>query len=374
MPRFDDLVVAWVKNASISKENKLAVMQYCTRGVADLEQVGVEKNEAAIRNSRKKVESLTYQLNSKAEEQSIRDTPAVKLPIIGAGLYFSSAENSKTVGRDSTYEAIKAGFRLLDTARMYDNEEEVGAAVRQAIDEGLVAREELVITTKVCNPENEDAHALMTDPEIDATEEVYQHVRQSVERLGTEPDIVLVHWPSAWDLKDTALAAQKRHDIWKGLEKAKEEGLTQSIGVSNFSLSHYDELITAGVAYAPAVNQLEINPFVPSDDLVDGSRQRGMIVQAYSPFGSHKHVKEMLSNEILVAIAEETDSTPAQVILSWLTQRGIIPLPRSTNPERMAENFAKAHEVIEFKPEHLAEISKLADGNKRHCPNPYDLA
>eukprot|EP00659_Diplonema_papillatum_P016682 gene16682-25604_t len=333
MPRFDDLIVAWAKDASISKEDKLAVMQYCGRGVSDLEAVGIEKNEAAIRNSRKKVESLTYQLSSKAGEQSIRDTPTLKLPIIGAGLYFSSTENSKTVGRDSAYEAIKAGFRLLDTAMWYDNEEEVGAAVQQAIDEGIVTREELIITTKVCNPENEEIHALMSDPEIDATEGVYQHIRESVERLGTEPDVILVHWPSAWDLKDTELAAQKRHAIWKGLEKAKEEGLAQSIGVSNFTLRHYDELISAGVTYAPAINQLEINPFIPSDDLVEGSQQRGMIVQAYSPFGSHKFVKEMLSNETLLSIAEETDATPGQVILSWLTQRGIIPLPRSSNPE-----------------------------------------
>jgi 2,5-diketo-D-gluconate reductase A len=199
--------------------------------------------------------------------------------------------------------ALELGYRHIDTAQAYGNEESVGRALR---DSGL-ARERVFITTKF--------YPARSDPVAEA--------ERSLERLGVDYlDLYIIHWPGGgptW--------------AWPGMEKARERGYARSIGVSNFGLQQLDEVL-AIAASRPLVNQVQFSPFEYRRRLLEACLQREVALEAYSPLGTGRH----LSNRELDAVARRSGRTPAQVLLRWCLQRGAVVLPKSTHRERIAEN------------------------------------
>jgi diketogulonate reductase-like aldo/keto reductase len=218
--------------------------------------------------------------------------------------------------------ALELGYRHIDTAQAYGNEESVGRAVR----ESAVARSDVFITTKF-NPGRRDPAA---------------EIERSLQRLGVDyVDLYLVHWPqrgATW--------------AWPGMEQAHSAGYARSIGVSNFSVEQLDE-ITAMATVPPVVNQVQFSPFEYRRALLDADRSRGLVTEAYSPLGTGRH----LSNRTVHDIAQRNGRTPAQVLLRWCVQHDLVVLPKSTHRERIAENA----QIFDFtlSPEDMAELDGL---------------
>jgi diketogulonate reductase-like aldo/keto reductase len=199
--------------------------------------------------------------------------------------------------------ALEAGYRHIDTAQAYGNEESVGRALR---DSG-VPRAEVFLTTKF--------YPGHTDP--------FAEVQRSLERLGVDQvDLYIIHWPQ----KGPAWA-------WPGMERAREFGYTGSIGVSNYSVSQLDEVMAIATS-PPLINQVQFSPFEYRRRLLEACTQRYVALEAYSPLGTGRH----LSAPIVVRVAERVEHTPAQVLLRWCVQRGTIVIPKSTHRERIEEN------------------------------------
>ena len=229
-----------------------------------------------------------------------------KIPVVGLGTW-------KSEPGDSTYNAvlasINAGYRHIDTARAYDNESDVG----RAVSDGGVSRDDLFITTKLWNKDQG------YDTAIEACE-------KSLARLGCDYiDLYLIHWP----LKD------KRNDSWKAFIDLQERGLCRSIGVSNFTIQNLEELENK-FGVIPAANQVEFHPYYYQKDLLEYCNSKNIIIEAYSPL---VHAKRM-DEERLVEISEEMGKTPAQILIRWSIQRGMVVLPKSVNENRIIENFA----------------------------------
>lgn len=234
-----------------------------------------------------------------------------KMPLEGFGVFqiLDANECERVV-----YDAIKTGYRLLDTAAAYMNEEALGKAVKRAIADGIVTREELFITTKVWvqDEKNEDT--------------AYEAVKVSLAKLDMEyVDLVLLHQA----LGDYFAA-------YRGIIKAYKEGLTKAIGVSNFYpfvLANFCE----NVEVIPAVNQVEFHPFFQQEDAIALMKEYGIVPQAWGPLAEGKH--GIFTDTELTAIGEKYGKTAAQVALRWNTQRGVSILPKSTHVERMEQNI-----------------------------------
>jgi diketogulonate reductase-like aldo/keto reductase len=199
--------------------------------------------------------------------------------------------------------ALELGYRHIDTAQAYGNEESVGQGLRQS----NVPREDVFITTKF--------HPSRRDPVAE--------VERSLARLGVENvDLYIIHWPRGgptW--------------AWAGMERARELGYTRSIGVSNFSAHELDEVIAAGDV-SPAVDQVQFSPFEYRRGLLDACERRGVVLEAYSTLGTGRH----LGDATVRAIADRLGRTPAQVLLRWCVEHEVPVIPKSTNRERIAEN------------------------------------
>lgn len=231
---------------------------------------------------------------------------SVRLPRVGLGV-FQAARGEET--RAAVREALRVGYRHIDTARVYGNEQDVGAAVKES---GL-SRSEVFITTKLWNDDQGYDAALRA---CDA----------SLRRLGVEcVDLFLLHWP----------VAGKRLDSWRALEELLEVGKARAIGVSNFMPRHLDELLGAA-RHPPQVNQVELSPFLQQRDVRAACAKHGIVVEAYSPLTKGTR----LAHPEVVDIARAVGRSPAQVLLRWGLQHDLVVLPKSTTPARIAENAA----------------------------------
>jgi len=229
-----------------------------------------------------------------------------KIPVVGLGTW-------KSEPGEATYKAvldsINAGYRHIDTARAYDNEADVGKAVQDAD----ISRKDLFITTKLWNRHQ-------------GYDEAIEACEKSLARLGCDYiDLYLIHWP----LKD------KRNESWRALIELQKKGLCRSIGVSNFTIDNLKELEDK-FEVIPAANQVEFHPYHYQKDLLEYCNSKNIIIEAYSPL---VHAKRM-DEERLVAISEEIGKTPAQILIRWAMQRGMVVLPKSVNESRIIENFA----------------------------------
>ena len=218
--------------------------------------------------------------------------------------------------------ALERGYRHIDTAQAYGNEESVGQGLR----ESGVPRQEVFITTKF-NPSRRDPAA---------------EAERSLGRLGVDAvDLYLVHWPQGGPTR-----------AWPGMERAHQLGYARSIGVSNFDASELDQVVAAATI-APVVNQIQMSPFNYRRALLDDARKREVVVEAYSPLGTGRH----LSNAAVKRIASRLGRTPAQVLLRWCVQHDLVVLPKSTHRERIEENA----QIFDFElPEDaMAELDSL---------------
>ena len=230
-----------------------------------------------------------------------------KMPFIGLGVFRLS--DSKAA-YDTVLLALENGYRHIDTARAYDNEEAVGQAI---IDSG-VPREEIFLTTKLWND----------DVRANRVQEAFE---ESLKRLKTDyVDLYLVHWP----VKGLYVS------VWKEMEKIYATGKAKAIGVSNYLEHHLDELL-AEASIVPAVDQIELHPYLNQKELVQYLQEKQIVPEAWSPFCARKN--NLLDEPVLKGIAQKYGKTTAQIVLRWDIQRGIVAIPKSSNNERQKENI-----------------------------------
>ena len=228
-----------------------------------------------------------------------------EIPAVGLGTWKSEPGE---VTYQAVLDSLKLGYRHIDTARAYGNEEDVGRAVRDS----EVNREDIFVTTKLRYQD-------------EGFESAIEACNKSLKRLDIGYiDLYLIHWP----LKD------KRVDAWKALEVLKEEGKCRSIGVSNFTIRHLEEL-KESCNVIPAINQVELHPYHFQQELLSYCNSENILIEAYSPLAHGKKLEEPR----LVKIANRLNVTPAQILIRWAIQHGMIPLPKSINKGRIGENF-----------------------------------
>jgi methylglyoxal/glyoxal reductase len=249
-----------------------------------------------------------------------------KIPQVGLGVWQTP---SGATTREAVGAALAAGYRHVDTARIYGNEADVGAAVR---DSG-VPRPELFVTTKLWNADQGYDSALRA---FDA----------SLARLGLDHvDLYLLHWP----------VAGKRLDSWRALERLHDEGRARSIGVSNFLVPHLEELL-AKAKHPPAANQIELSPFLQRRETIEACRRHSIAVEAYSPLTRGQR----LGHPVVVDVARRVGRSPAQVLLRWGVQHGFVVLPKSTRAARIAENGALFDFALDARA--MADLDALEEG------------
>lgn len=257
-----------------------------------------------------------------------------QIPQIGFGVFLIPEEETQR----AVELALEVGYRHIDTASIYGNEKGVARAITAT---GL-PREDLYITTKLWN---EDQGAATTRPALEA----------SLERLGLDyVNLYLIHWPVP--------SRNLYRETWEVLEEAANDGLTRSIGVSNFLEEHLTALAAMG-GRIPVLNQIEVHPTLPQHDLVAANTAMGIATEAWSPLGRGAD----LEMPEVTAIASRIGATPAQVILAWHLQRDRIVLPKSVTPERIRENLAAAE--ITLSPADLEALDDL-DTGVRVGPDP----
>lgn len=235
---------------------------------------------------------------------TIRLNNEVEIPRLGLGVYQTPAGS---IAERAVTVALDIGYRHVDTAQIYENEQSVGEAVRN----GGVPREEIFVTTKLGNADHGYDRAISA-------------CRRSLDALGLEyVDLYLIHWP----------VEGLRGNSWQALETLYEEGLCRSIGVSNYMTRHLEELLDS-CRVVPVVNQVEFSPFLFQRELLDFCRGAGIVVEAYSPLTK----AQRLADPHLVSVAERYGRTAAQVLIRWALQHDMVVLPKSEHPERIREN------------------------------------
>jgi diketogulonate reductase-like aldo/keto reductase len=228
----------------------------------------------------------------------------VEMPLLGLGVW-QAAPGDET--RGAVAEALRVGYRLVDTARAYRNEADVGAAIRES---GL-RRGEIFVTTKLWNADHGYDRALRA-------------IDKSLASLGLEQvDLYLVHWP----------VEGIRHETWRAMEQILADGRARAIGVSNYAVRHLDELL--GLAKVPpAVNQVEFTPFLHQRELLAHCARHGIQLEAYGPLVRGRK----MDHPAVEGIARKHGRTSAQVLLRWGLQHGVVVIPKSVRPERIREN------------------------------------
>jgi methylglyoxal/glyoxal reductase len=272
--------------------------------------------------------------------KNIRLNNGIEMPEIGYGVF--RVEDGKEL-EDAVVTAIRSGYRSIDTAAIYGNERSVGNGIRKAIEEGLVTREDLFVTSKVWN-----VHA-----SYDQTITDYE---QTLERMGLEYlDLYLIHWPGQ----------DKYLEPWKALEHLYKEGRVKSIGVSNFQVHHLENLLKSAEV-TPVINQIEFHPKLTQLEVRDYCLQHDIQVEAWSPLMN----AELLNHDKVKEIAAKYNKSAAQVILRWDIRHGVITIPKSMTPSRIKENIS----IYDFSltEEDMEQLDALNE-NMRSGPNPDEF-
>ena len=284
-----------------------------------------------------------------------RLTNGQKIASIGFGTYL--IPKSETI--KAVYNAIKEGYRHIDTAQAYLNEEEIGFAIAKCISEGIVKREDLFITSKI-SPHKKIGY-----------QEAIDAVEKSLVKLGLDYiDLYLIHWPN---VAPGAMWKKLNAETWQGFEECYNRGLVKNIGVSNFMIHHLEELLkTAKVM--PAVNQLHLSPIWQQKEVVNWCNERNIQCVAWSPLvryndwagnflGNQDYAKcEDWTKEIMDELSGKYKKSKAQISLRWSIQKGLIPIAKSTHKERMEENI----DIFDFEISE-EDMEKLDSLNARPC-------
>ena len=255
----------------------------------------------------------------------------VKIPIIGFGTWQTP---DGQVAEESVLAALNSGYRHIDTAAAYGNEESVGAAIKKS----GINRHELFVTTKLWNSDH-------------GYQNTKKAIDTSLEKLGLDYlDLYLIHWPNPATMRDNW--AELNAESWQAMEEAVQAGKIRAIGVSNIRKHHLDELLkTAEIK--PAVNQNYLNPSDMQEDLVKYNDSLGIVNEAYSPLGTGG----LLSNEVVNEIAEKYGKSPAQILIRWSLDHNFLPLPKSVHPDYIKANA----DVFDFdiEPEDMKKLDGL---------------
>lgn len=280
----------------------------------------------------------TKQINSKSV---FKLNSGCEIPAIALGTYKMTDQNEVDNAIKAAYDA---GYRHIDSAIMYENEAQIGHAIKN----GNIPRNELFITTKV--PHRQLGY-----------DKVYNFVLQSLKDFQTDYlDLVLIHWPEANSVKE-------RQESWQALEKLVNEGKIKSIGVSNFLIIHLKTILDI-CKIKPAVNQIEIHPLFIDHETINYCEQQGILLQAYSSFA--RMDDKLIKNEVLVKLCEKYKKLPTQILVRWVIQHGWIVLPKSSKKERIEENI----NIDDFQLTEQ-EIKSLDDLNCGYkiCPDPHTI-
>lgn len=251
-----------------------------------------------------------------------------EIPVLGLGMWNLG---SGRAAEDAVRAALGVGYRLFDTAKLYANERALGAAIRS---DG-VPRERVFVTTKLWNDDHGYEAALGA-------------FDRSLGELGLDyVDLYLIHWPGG----------KKRSESWRALETIHQRGLARSIGVSNYTIRHLEEVL-AESRVVPAVNQVEFHPFLYQKELLEFCGRHGIVVEAYSPLTKGRR----LHDPVIQEVAAKVGRTPAQVLLRWCLQHGLVVIPKSSRSERIEENAR----VFDFSlsPADMARLDDLDE--RRH--------
>ncbi|MBB6731382.1 aldo/keto reductase [Cohnella zeiphila] len=261
----------------------------------------------------------------------------VRMPVFGLGVF--QVEDGPALA-SAVKAAIRNGYRSIDTAAVYGNEQSVGQGIHGAVGQGLVAREQLFVTTKVWNADQGYDSALAA-------------FETSLNKLGLDyVDLYLIHWPVQGKYKET----------WRALETLYREGRVRAIGVSNFQIHHLEDLL-ADAKIRPMVNQVEFHPRLTQEDLRRYAKEQGIQLEAWSPLMQGR----LLDDPVLLEIAARHGKSVAQTILRWDLQHGVVTIPKSTKEHRMVENASVFD--FELSPEDMARIDGL-NRNLRVGPDP----
>jgi len=275
------------------------------------------------------------------------------IPAIGLGGWGGVTKEERAGAVSWMLTALKAGYTHIDTAWGYGTEK----CVREAIKQSGVPREELWITTKLP----------WHHPGIRTVE---QSLDESLQNLGTDyVDLYLLHWPQVidWPDEDPEYSAECKtrdsptfNETWTGLEEVYAKGKAKNIGVSNFSVKNLEKLL-ATAKVVPAVNQVELHPFLAQEELKAYCDSKGIVLTAYAPTG----YSNVLTDPLIVELAGKYKVTPAQVVLAWHTARGVVAVPKSSNVQRQQDNI----NLPILEPEDVKRITAL-DRNQRLCNGP----
>lgn len=234
-------------------------------------------------------------------------------PISKIGLGTFRVANDDNV-KNAVKHAIKSGYRSIDTAKIYQNEEKVGEGIREAIEEMNLSRDDIFVTSKLW----------LTDYGRENVEDAYN---ASLKRLGLDYlDLYLVHWPG--------LDEDVMIDTWKGMEDLYQSGKVSNIGVSNFNVEHLDKLLSQA-KIKPVINQVEFHPYLTQERLKAYLKAQKIQMESWSPLMNAR----ILEDDTVKAIAEEVGKSPAQVVLRWNVQHEVVTIPKSVTPSRIEENI-----------------------------------
>lgn len=275
-----------------------------------------------------------------------------RLPLKGFGTYLLK-ENVEEVLRN----AINIGYRHFDTASMYKNEEEIGKALNKVFSEGKVKREEIFLTTKIWNNEKDD---------------VEKSLRASLGRLQLDyVDLYLIHWPMGYYDEKEQLIQRPLHLVWQDMEDCVKKGLCKSIGVSNFNVQILLDLLTYA-KIKPVVNEIEFNPYLQQVKLVKFCQKFGIQVIGYSSFCRNRI--DVVNEPVLLEIAKKYNRKTTEIILKWCFDYDVAIIPKTTNLERLKENFF--FDDIQLDEEDLKKIGTLHCGKRltdRMCNEDFKI-
>lgn len=254
------------------------------------------------------------------------------MPMLGLGTWVLESKDAY----NAVLWALQAGYRHIDTAAYYENEREVGKAVKDS----RIRQSEIFVTTKIRNEDHDDPQGAF---------------EKSLKRLGLDYlDLYLIHWP-----------VKERNETWRILEKLLEERKTRAIGVSNFTIRHLQQLLK-NAKVVPAVNQVEFSPYLYQRELLDFCRKHDIQLEAYSPLTRGRKLRD----QKLVAVAQKYGKTPAQVLIKWALQHGLVVIPKSKSKERIIENAG----VFDFTiaPQDMKLLDSFNE-NFRTCWDPTNI-
>ncbi|KAI3394101.1 hypothetical protein diail_3225 [Diaporthe ilicicola] len=289
--------------------------------------------------------------------ESFKFNDGLTVPAVGLGTWQSKPNEVK----NAVELALKSGYRHVDAASVYDNEKEVGEGIKAS----GVPRKDIFLTSKLWNTHHK-------------AEDVERAVDTSLADLQTDYlDLYLIHWPVSFrlindnerfpideqtfgvDVIDVPII-----ETWKAMEALVKKGKIRTIGVSNFSIAKINEIWDAA-EIKPAVNQVELHPYFAQPELVKWCQDKGIVVEAYSPLGNNIYGLPMaIENPAVIQLAEKLGKTPAQVVLSWIVQRGVVVLTKSVTPSRIKSNL----EVFELPADAFEKVNSLDRNHRYNLP------